>query len=65
MAVSKELQCSKKFEQRLWNIRDVLYGAVQDNIANQHESACLGTKKAYEELLGLLDELQSNLKKPD
>ncbi len=63
--MNNELQCSKEFEQRLWNIRDVLYGAVQENIAHQHESARLGTKKAYEELSGLLDELQSNLKKPD
>lgn len=64
--MNNELQCSKEFEQRLWNIRDVLYGAaVQENIAHQHESASLGTKKAYEELSGPLDELQSNLKKPD
>jgi len=63
--MSNELQCSKEFERRLWNIRDTLYGAVQDNIAHQHEFARLCTKKAYEELSGLLDELQSNLKKPD
>ncbi|WP_164902935.1 hypothetical protein [Rhizobium leguminosarum] len=59
------LLCSKEFEQRLWNIRDILHGAVQDNIAHQQESARLGTKKAYEELSALLDSLQSNLKQPD
>ncbi|MFP3547194.1 hypothetical protein SB748_27630 [Rhizobium sp. SIMBA_035] len=63
--MNNELQCSKEFEQRLWNIRDILHGAVQDSIAHQQQSAGLATKKAYEELAGLLDELQSNLKKPE
>jgi hypothetical protein len=61
---SNEPQCGKEFEQRLWNIGDILHGAVQDTIAHQQMSAHLATKKAHEELAGLLDELQSNLKKP-
>jgi hypothetical protein len=63
--MSNQPQCSKEFEQRLWNIRDILYGAVQDSIAHQQMSAHLATKKAYEDLAGLLDELQSNLKRPE
>ena len=63
--MSKALQCSKELEQRLWNIRDLLHGAVQSEIAHQRKSAHLATKKAHEALAGLLDQLQSNLKRPD
>jgi hypothetical protein len=63
--MNENLDCSSEFERRLWDIRDLLYRAVQDDIAAKTEDARVATKEAYEKLSGLLDRLGSNLKNPD
>ena len=60
--MSEELSCSRVMEKRLWEIRDILYGAVQAHMANNLEDQQTGTKQAYEALSTLLNSLQSNLK---
>jgi hypothetical protein len=63
--MNENLDCSSEFERRLWDIRDLLHRAVQDDIAAKTEDARVATKEAYEKLSGLLDRLGSNLKNPD
>lgn len=62
--MSEELSCSKVMEERPWEIRDLLYGAVQAQIADNLEDQQTGTKHAYEALSTLLNSLQSNLMPP-
>ncbi len=60
-----ELHCSPEVEERLWTIRNLLYRAVQDTIPDQHTDDAAAVKQAYEEITTLLDELRSNLVRPD
>lgn len=51
-------------ERNLWEIRDLLYRAVQEHMAKKSADALEPTKEAYERLSSLLDSLGSNLKRP-
>lgn len=55
---------SKNTESDLREIRDLLYRAVQDHMAQRSADAKEPTKQAYERLSSLLDGLGSNLKLP-
>ncbi len=55
---------SKNIESDLREIRDLLYRAVQDHMAQKSTDAKEPTKQAYERLSSLLDSLGSNLKLP-
>ncbi|MBW9091943.1 hypothetical protein JNB91_29670 [Rhizobium wenxiniae] len=55
---------SKNIESDLREIRDLLYRAVQDHMAQMSADAKEPTKQAYERLSSLLDSLGSNLKLP-
>jgi hypothetical protein len=62
--MNEDLRCSSRFEEKLRDIRDLLYRAVQSNIGKEPDEASTATKEAYEALSTALDSLQSNLKKP-
>ena len=57
-------QLTANFEKDLWEIRDLLYGAVQAHMRQRGADALAPTKKAYERLSSLLDSSGSNLKRP-
>jgi hypothetical protein len=60
--MSENLDCSSEFEGRLRDIWDLLYRAVQHDIADKSEDARAATKEAYEQISVLLNRLESNLK---
>jgi hypothetical protein len=55
---------SEHIERNLWEIRDLLYRAVQNHMAQKSVDAREPTKEAYEQLSSLLDSLGSNLERP-
>ena len=55
---------SKNIESDLREIRDLLYRAVLDHMAQKCADARVPTKQASERLSSLLDSLGSNLKLP-
>jgi hypothetical protein len=57
-------QFAANFEKDLWEIRDLLYGAVQAHMGQRSADALEPTKKAYERLSSLLDSSGGNLKRP-
>jgi hypothetical protein len=62
--MNEDLRCSSGFEEKLRDIRDLLYRAVQSNIGKEPDKASTATKEPYEALSTALDSLQSNLKNP-
>ena len=53
-----------KVPEELWNIRDILYKAVEMQMADDAEEARRLTKEAYQRLSTFLDRTGSNLVAP-